>query len=85
MRTKKKAMIRIQIEVTDEQNARLEAMMAETGVKTKKDLLNNALSLLEWAVAETRSGRVIASVDDEHKRYKELVMPILSSSVSSRP
>lgn len=72
-------MARIQFELTDEQLVELEKLMTESGTKTKKDLLNNALTLLEWALNEKKNGRIIASVNEKENKYKELVMPILAS------
>lgn len=72
-------MARIQFELTDEQLAELEKLMAESGTKTRKDLLNNALTLLEWAINEKKGGRIIASVNEKENKYKELVMPILAN------
>jgi hypothetical protein len=73
-------MARIQFELTEGQLKELERLMERSGVRTKKDLLNNALTILEWALNEKGAGRIIASVDEEHDRYKELVMPILASA-----
>lgn len=72
-------MIRLQFELTEDKNRELEALMKEVGVRTKKDLLNNALTLLEWAIQERKQGRVIASIDERGKKYKEIVMPILEA------
>jgi hypothetical protein len=71
-------MPRIQFELSDDKVRELEELMKESGIRTKKDLFNNALTLLEWAIDEKRAGRTIASIDEKEKRYKELVMPVLS-------
>lgn len=71
--------VRIQFELSAARVKELEALMREIGVSTRKDLFNNALTLLEWAVKERRAGNSIASVDEHNKRYKELVMPVLST------
>jgi len=76
-------MIRLQFELPEERFKELEALMKRTGVKTKTDFINNALTLLEWVIKEKEAGRKIASVDDDHKSYRELVMPILSAISSS--
>jgi hypothetical protein len=70
-------MVRIQFELPEEKARELEALMKETGVATKKDFINNALTLLEWVIQEKKKGRSIASVDEENQRYRELVMPLL--------
>ena len=49
--------------------------MKELGISTKKDLLNQAITLLEWAVTERKAGRIIASVDESHDQYKQVVLP----------
>lgn len=72
-------MTRIQLELADEKVKELEELMSQVGLKTKKDLLNNALTLLEWAVRERSQGRIIASVDEEDEKYKEIVMPVLQN------
>jgi len=72
-------LLRLQVDLSEERVRKLEDLMRGSGIKTKRDLINNALTLLEWAVKETRAGRTIASVDEKDKAYKELVMPILSA------
>jgi hypothetical protein len=72
-------MIRIQLELPEEQVQSLDKLMETINLRTRKDLFNNALTLLEWAVKEKSAGRTIASIDDESKRIKELLMPVLES------
>jgi hypothetical protein len=55
--------------------------MQQTDTHTKKDLLNDALTLFEWAVNERIAGRMIASVDEGQQRYKEVVMPSLERAL----
>jgi hypothetical protein len=70
--------IRLQIELDEERMRELEALMREGKASTKKEFINAALTLLQWAMKEKRAGRIIASVDETKDSYKELVMPILS-------
>jgi len=72
-------MVRIQFELPEEKVKELEALMEAAQITTRKDLFNNALTLFEWALQERKTGRTIASVDEENKKYKELVMPALSA------
>lgn len=72
-------MARVQFELPDERINELEDLMKEAHINTKKDLFNNALTLLIWALNERREGRIIASVNEHENKYKELVMPILSN------
>ena len=71
---------RIQFEVNEQLASTLESLMADTGIRTKKDLLNNALTLFAWAIREKKAGRTIASVDEQNKTFKEVVMPGLLQS-----
>lgn len=75
--------MRVQFELSEERVKELENLMEETKTKTKKDLLNNALSLLEWAIDERKVGRIIASVNEKENKYKEVIMPILSNVKSN--
>jgi len=72
-------MPRLQIDVTDQQVRDIDALMEKCGVSTKKELFNNAFVLLDWAVKEREKGNVIASIDEETQKYRELHMPILNS------
>lgn len=46
------------------------------GVKTNQ-LTQDALALLNWAVSETKQGRVIVSTDNNGDNVKQLAMPSL--------
>lgn len=72
------SMIRIQFELPEDKVKELEGLMREAGISTKKDLINNSLTLLEWAIKERKAGKFIASVDERNNRLKELIMPALS-------
>jgi len=77
------AITKITFELPEEKLRELEALMSECGVRTKKDLLNNALTLLEWAINEKKTGSAIASIDEKEKKYKEITMPIFSHVVKN--
>jgi len=71
-------MTRIQLEISEDRNHELEALMKEVGISTKKELFNNALTALEWMIKEKKAGRSIASIDENHQTWKEMVMPVFS-------
>ena len=75
---KERTMKRIQFELSEEYLDELEEMMRLTGIRTKKELVNNALSFLQWAINEKREGKVIASVDEKEDKYKEIIMPFIT-------
>jgi hypothetical protein len=59
-------------------------IIEKTGVKRSKDILNNALTLLTWAIEEEENGKRIGSIDEEHKMYKEVLLPILDNVKTKR-
>ena len=69
---------RLQIELDSEKIDELEGLMGQGRTTTKKDFVNAAFTLLEWAMKERKAGRIIASVDEKQDSYQEIVMPILS-------
>jgi hypothetical protein len=76
---------RIQLDVSPQRLAEIEELMRESGITKKTELINNALTLLKWAVGTVKNGRTIASVDEKNGKYRELEMPILSHASSLAP
>lgn len=74
-------MIRVQLEFPEEKIKQLDELMKELDISTRKELINNALTLLVWAVRERKAGRVIASVDEILGKYKEVLLPVLENLV----
>lgn len=72
-------MVRIQVEMPEEQVAELDALMREAKIATRKDLFNNALTLFQWAAKVKRAGQIIGALDEEKGTAKELVMPALEN------
>lgn len=72
--------IRLQFEVTPSRLQELEVLMRTCDLSTKKELFNNALTLLEWAVKERAQGHTIASISETEKKLRELEMPVLSAA-----
>jgi metal-responsive CopG/Arc/MetJ family transcriptional regulator len=73
---------RIQLELPEDRVRELDELMDQTGLSTRKDLLNQALTLFKWALRERQAGRMIASVDEAQNRYKELSMPALETGAA---
>lgn len=70
-------MSRLQIDTTAAMDQLLEELVKVTGAGSKKELFNNALTFLDWAVKEVRKGRSIASVSEADGSYRDLQMPAL--------
>ena len=72
--------MRIQVHFEPHYQARIAALMRECGSQTYKELFNDALTLLQWAVCEAKAGRHIVTSDNQ--REVRLVMPILMAAAS---
>ncbi len=72
--------IRWQMDLAPQQVDVLDNLMRIGGIRTKKELVNNALTILEWALEETAKGNAIASIDKDKNLVAELHMPILSAA-----
>lgn len=79
MITIKPAVIRVQLDLPESKVRDLEKIMSKTGVSTRKDLFENALTFFEWAVNQREMGRLIASIDTEINGFHEVLMPALAS------
>ena len=75
--------VRMQFDMPEARLAQLKEVMETCGLATQKDLINNALTLFEWAVKQRQEGRVISSVDEKNKKWKELSMPALEHVTKS--
>jgi hypothetical protein len=77
-------MVRIQLDLPEEKVEELNEVMAKADIGTRKDLFNNALSLLAWAIKEREAGNIIASMNESAGTYKELVMPSLDAAAKKK-
>jgi hypothetical protein len=71
--------VRVQLDLPKDRIRELEEIMTRTGVSTRKDVFENALALLEWAVGQAEEGKMIGSVDRD-ETFQELLMPALVSA-----
>jgi hypothetical protein len=71
---------RVQLDLSAAEVERMNWMMKVCGLESRKDLFNNALTLLEWATEEVLAGRKIASFDDETRERRILSMPVLKTA-----
>jgi hypothetical protein len=79
MRKKKNVPARFQVEIMREELDEMERLRELGGLGSKKELLNNALTLLKWAVRQREKGYSIASVDESGEIHRVLEMPYLES------
>lgn len=69
---------KVQVEFSGTFIKRINAMMEELGIKTKKELFNSALTLLEWAIQERKQGKTLCSLDEKDKTITKVFMPVLT-------
>jgi hypothetical protein len=74
-----RGLLRIQFDVTPMQMTNIEELIREFSsvISNKRELLNNAISLLKWAVQERKRGRAIGALDTENKVFYSLTFPAL--------
>ena len=70
--------MRLNFEFPETRIQELKQLQAELGVDMKT-LVNNALSILDWCVQETKAGNEIAAVNESAETYRVLVTPLLQS------
>ena len=62
---------RLQLELSSTYSRMIERLIPMCDLRTKKDVVENALTLLGWAAVEASKGRTIASIDDKEKIFRE--------------
>jgi len=70
--------VRFQFEMSEDNAKHFQDLAKSAGV-TKRDLVNNALTLLDWSIKEAKEGRRIASVDANKQDYREVVLPLINA------
>ena len=70
--------MRLNVEMPEERVKDLKELQAETSSETLKELINNAFSMLEWAVNEVKAGNEIAAVDENERVRRIIVTPLLA-------
>lgn len=71
---------RFNLEFPDEYKEIVGDLMQRTGLRTQKDVFENALALFVWGIKEVSRGRVIASLDEDAMTYNEIHMPALMAA-----
>jgi hypothetical protein len=69
--------MRLNFEFSEQRVGDLRKLLDETSTETMKDLVNNAFTILEWAVDEVKAGNEIAAVNESKQIYRVLITPIL--------
>lgn len=76
---------RFQVDLTDDELGSIDRLGTMTDLKTKKEVILNALTLFRWAVKETMLGKVVCSLDEETNSMRQLELPALTAVSDKRP
>jgi hypothetical protein len=79
-----KDQLRLQFELSPERVELFDQLRKAAGFENRKELLNNALTLVEWAIRHARAGHTIASLDEKSDKLYELEMPFLQHVARNR-
>ncbi len=77
--------IRIELDISANKLAEIEELMRDCGLTKTTELINDALTLLKWAVGAAKNGRKVASGDEKTGKYLDLEMPVLSHAAGLEP
>jgi hypothetical protein len=73
-------MARLQLDLSETHDEVITMLMEMCDLRTKKDVVENALMLLGWAASEAQHGHIIAAVDEKRQVFKELQTPALMAA-----
>lgn len=62
----------------------MDRLKEESGIENSTQLVSEALSLLKFAVAEARKGRVLIAADEDGENVKRIVIPSLEPSFQAK-
>jgi len=68
---------RFQLDLTEDELRSIEHLGAIASIRTKKDVVLNAITLLRWATREVMYGRSICSIDERTGATKQVELPAL--------
>ena len=78
------ALHRFQIDLTKDELDAIERLGNLAALRTKKEVILNALTLFRWAAKEILYGRTICSIDERTQAVKQLEIPALSAIYETR-
>jgi hypothetical protein len=77
--------MRLNFEMPENRVSALKELQAETGSDSMKELFNNALTMLEWAIKEVKRGNEIAAVTPDQQVHRVFVTPLLERVAKKYP
>jgi hypothetical protein len=77
--------MRLNFEFPEDRVQELKDLQAAAGAENMKELVNNALTILEWAIKEVKNGNEIAAVNENDQVYRVLITPLLERAAKKYP
>lgn len=74
--------VRFQYEVSTDKAKVMDELMSKCDLSTKKELFDNAFTLLIWAIQESEKGNEIASISKDDNKLYILKTPAISNAYS---
>jgi hypothetical protein len=69
--------MRLNFEMPEDRVLALKELQTDTGSESMKELFNNALTMLEWAIKEVKRGNEIAAINPDQQVHRVFVTPLL--------
>jgi hypothetical protein len=76
---------RFQIDLTEDELNSIDQLGMLAGLRTKREVVLNAMTLFRWAAKETMLGRTVCSIDEGTQRIRGLELPALTTISEKRP
>ena len=77
--------MRLNFEFPEDRVQELKDLQAAAGAENMKELVNNALTILEWAIKEVKNGNETAAVNENDQVYRVLITPLLERAAKKYP
>lgn len=75
-------MTKLSYEINDEKINEFKLLMKAGGFSTKKELFDNSLTLIKWAMRKVQANKDVGAIDTDDN-FVELNMPFLESARNS--
>ncbi len=70
--------MQILIEIDEARAHVLEEIKENAGLRSYRELFDNSLTLLDWAIKQRAAGRIVAALDKANHSYRELAIDVLN-------
>ncbi len=73
----------LEIDISDMAGERLKDIRRLLGLRTTRELFQNALVILYWVASARQKGQTIVAIDQETGEHKELTLPFLKRTAKN--